>query len=71
MTNSFSFRTKKTCSCKFSDEYTIVCENGGCKLYSNGVLVTKDKNYARTLIESVKDSLEEEDYRRALELLGG
>jgi len=71
MTNSFSFRTKKTCSCKFSDEYTIVCEDENCKLYSNGVLVTKDKTYARTLIESVKDYLEEEDYRRALDLLGG
>lgn len=71
MINSFSFKTKKTCSCKFSDEYTIVCENGNCRLYSNGVLVTKDNNYARTLIESVKDYLEEKDYRKALDLLGG
>ncbi|AZU97680.1 hypothetical protein PGDDIFCJ_00050 [Thermus phage YS40_Isch] len=71
MTNSFSFKTKKTCSCKYSDEYTIVCENGNCRLYSNGILVTKDRDYAKTLIESVKDSLEEEDYRKALDLLGG
>lgn len=68
---TFSFKTKKTCSCKFSDEYVIVCESGGCKLYSNGLLITKDKNYAKTLIDSVKDFLEEEDYQKAIALLGG